>query len=71
MDGVVQKVVDFSGKVPLVFQSNLFNKNEYSLNSGGVYALAQTFLTNINDDVKANKLVHKLSSIEKMLTKGK
>lgn len=71
MDGVVQKVIDFSGKVPLLFQSNSFNKSEYSLNSGGVYALAQTFLTNINDDVKANKLVHKLSSIEKMLTKGK
>lgn len=71
MDGVVQKVIDFSGKVPIVFQSNTFAKSEYALNSGSVYALAQTFLTNINDEVKANKLVHKLSSIEKMLTKGK
>ncbi len=71
MDGVVQKVIDFSGKVPLVFQSNTFNKAEYALNSGGVYALAQTFLTNINDEVKSNKLVHKLSSIERMLTKKK
>lgn len=71
MDGVVQKVIDFSGKVPIVFQSNLFTKNEYALNSGSIYALTQTFLTNINDEVKANKLVHKLSSIEKMLTKGK
>lgn len=71
MDGVVQKVIDFSGKVPLIFQSNLFNKIEYSLNTGNTYSLQQTFLTNINDDVKANKLVHKLSSIEKMLNKGK
>lgn len=71
MDGVVQKVIDFSGKVPIVFQSNIFTKAEYALNSGSVYALAQTFLTNIDDEVKANKLVHKLSSIERMLTKGK
>ena len=69
MDGVLQKVIDFSGKVPLVFQSNLFTKVEYALNSGDIYALAQTFLTNIDDEVKANKLVHKLSKIEKMLTK--
>ncbi len=69
MDGVVQKVIDFSGKVPLIFQSNLFTKNSYALNTGNTYALAQTFLTNINDEVKANKLVHKLSSIERMLSK--
>lgn len=71
MDGVVQKVINFSGKVPILFQSNIFNKQEYSLNTGNTYSLEQTFLTNINDEVKANKLVHKLSSIEKMLTKGK
>lgn len=70
MEGVVQKVIDFSGKVPIVFQSSLFSKTEYSLNAGNTYSLAQTFLTNINDEVKANKLVHKLSSVEKMLTKG-
>lgn len=71
MDGVVQKVIDFSGKVPVMFQSNLFTKAEYTLNPGNTYALGQTFLTNINDEVKANKLVHKLSNVEKMLTKGK
>lgn len=71
MDGVVQKVIDFSGKVPIMFQSNLFTKAEYSLNPGNTYGLSQTFLTNINDEVKANKLVHKLSNVEKMLTKGK
>lgn len=71
MDGVIQKVVDFSGKVPCVFQSNQFTKSEYSLNTGNTYSLSQTFLTNICDEVKANKLVHKLSNIEKMLTKGK
>lgn len=71
MEGVVQKVVDFSGKVPCVFQSNLFTKQEYSLNTGNTYSLQQTFLTNINDEVKANKLVHKLGSIERMLNKGK
>lgn len=71
MEGVVQKVIDFSGKVPIMFQSNLFPKTEYSLNSGDTFALSQTFLTNINDEVKSNKLVHKLSSVEKMLTKGK
>lgn len=71
MDGVVQKVVDFSGKVPIMFQSNLFTKQDYSLSTGNTYALSQTFLTNINDEVKSNKLVHKLSGLEKMLTKGK
>jgi len=71
MDGVVQKVVNFSGKVPCVFQSNLFTKQEYSLNAGNTYSLEQTFLTNINDEVKANRLVHKLTGLEKMLTKGK
>ncbi|MCI8498168.1 MAG: hypothetical protein HFG33_02070 [Bacilli bacterium] len=71
MEGVVQKVINFSGKVPCIFQSNLFTKQEYSLNTGNTYSLSQTFLTNINDEVKANKLVHKLSSIEKMLSKGK
>ncbi len=71
MDGVIQKVINFSGKVPCVFQSNLFTKQEYSLSSGSTYALEQTFLTNINDNVKANRLVHKLTKIEKMLIKGK
>lgn len=70
-EGVVQKVIDFSGKVPCVYQSNLFPKQEYSLNSGNTYALEQTFLTSIEDEVKSNKLVHKLSSIEKMLNKKK
>lgn len=70
-DGVIQKVINFSGKVPCIFQSNIFGKAEYSLNSANTYALAQTFLTNINDEVKANKLVHKLNSLEKMLNKGK
>lgn len=70
-EGVIQKVIDFSGKVPCIFQSNLFNKQEYSLNAANTYALEQTFLTNINDEVKANKLVHKLTSLEKMLNKGK
>ena len=40
MDGVVQKVVDFSGKVPCIYQSNLFTKGDYSLNSGNIYALS-------------------------------
>ncbi len=71
MDGVVQKVVNFSGKVPCIFQSNDFTKKEYSLNSGNIYALTLTFLTNINDEVKSNKLVHKLSGLEKMLSKNK
>lgn len=71
MDGVVQKVIDFSGKVPIMFQSNIFTKAEFSLNSGTTFALAQTFLTNINDEVKSNKLVHKLSKLEKMLSKKK
>ncbi len=71
MEGVVNKVIDFSGKVPCVFQSNLFPKQEYSLNAGTTYGLQQTFLTNICDEVKANKLVHKLSKVEKMLSKGK
>lgn len=71
MEGVVQKVINFSGKVPCIFQSNTFTKAEYSLNTGNTYSLQQTFLTNINDEVKANKLVHKLSGLEKMLSKSK
>ena len=71
MDGVVQKVVDFAGKVPCIYQANDFNKREYSLNGGNTHSLMLTFLTNIEDEVKSNKLVHKLSGIEKMLTKNK
>lgn len=69
MDGVVPKVVNFNGKVPCIFYSNEFTKSEYALNSGDIEALRDTFLTNICDDVKQNKLVHKLSSLEKMLSK--
>ena len=69
MDGVVQKVVDFSGKVPCIYQNNTFTKGEYVLNGGNIYSLCLTFLTNIDDDVKSNKLVHKLTGLEKMLTK--
>lgn len=68
-DGVVQKVIDFSGKVPCVYQNNEYIKGAYALNSGSTYALEQTFLTNICDDVRSNKLVHKQSGLEKMLSK--
>lgn len=70
-DGVIQKIINFSGRVPCVFQSSLFSKQEYSLNSSNTYGLGTTFLTNINDEVKANKLVHKLNGLEKLLNKGK
>ena len=69
MDGVVPKVINFSMKVPCVFQSNTFNKSGFSLNSGDINGLAGTFLTNICDEVKSNKLVHQLSKVEKMLSK--
>lgn len=69
MDGVVPKVINFSMKVPCVFQSNTFNRSGFSLNSGDINGLAGTFLTNICDEVKSNKLVHQLSKVEKMLSK--
>lgn len=69
LDGVVPKVINFAGKVPCVYQSNEYTKSDYSLSGGDTYALALTFLTNICDDVKQNKIVRKLSSLDKMLSK--
>ena len=68
-DGVVPKVINFSGKVPCIYQNNEFTKGAFSLNSGNTYGLGQTFLTNICDEVKSNKLVHQLNKVEKMLSK--
>lgn len=69
LDGVVPKVINFAGKVPCVFQSNEYTKGEYSLSGGDTYGLALTFLTNICDDVRQNKIVKKLSSLDRMLSK--
>ena len=68
-DGVLQKLVNFAGKVPCIYQSSEFLKKDYSLNSGTVYDLCLTFLTNICDEVKSNKLVHKMNAVEKLLSK--
>ena len=68
-DGVVTRVINFSGKVPCIFQSNDFPKGEYSLSSGTTHDLALTFLTNICDDVKSNRIVKKLSGLDKALSK--
>lgn len=66
---VVQKVVNFAGKVPCIFQSNEFPLSDYVLNGSTTYGLALTYFTNICDEVKANKLIHKKSGLEKMLAK--
>lgn len=68
-DGNVPKVIDFAGKVPCIFTDNEYVKGEYSINSGNIEGLRDTFLTTICDDVKSNKLVHKLSALEKLLSK--
>ena len=69
LDGVVAKTIDFSGKVPCIYQNNEFVKSDYALNPGNTYALLQTFLTNINDEVKSNKLVRKLNGFDKLVKK--
>lgn len=69
LDGVVPKVVNFAGKVPVIYQNNEYNRQEYTLSGGDTYGLGLTYLTNICDDVKSNKIVKKLSSIDKMLSK--
>ena len=68
-DGVVTKVVNFAGKVPCIYQNNEFVKGKYNLVSGTTHDLALTFLTNICDEVKSNKLIKKLSGLDKVLSK--
>lgn len=68
-DGVVTRLVNLSLKVPCIFQSNEFTKSEYSLASGTTHDLALTFLTNICDDVKSNKILKKLTSLDKAFKK--
>ena len=68
-EGPVEKIINFSGKVPIVFYNREFPKKSYSLRSGDVFALSQTFLTNVCDDVKQNMLVHKKRGIEKLISK--
>lgn len=71
MDGVIQKVINFSERVPCVFQNNEFNKADYSLSGGTIYALSETYLTSIKDEVGANRLVHKLGKLDKLLSRKK
>ena len=68
-EGVVDKVINFSGKVPVLFYSNEFNKIDYSIGGSDTTGLMFTYLTNINDDVKRNALLHKKSKLDKMLHK--
>ena len=68
-DGVVTRVIDFAGKVPCIYQNNEFDKKEYTLSGGTTHDLALTFLTNICDEVKSNKIVKKLSGLDKALSK--
>ena len=69
MDGPVQRKVNFSSKVPLIFKHHEFKRPEYSLNGGTLLSLELTYLTNICDDVKQNKLVHKKNKLEMLLSK--
>ena len=66
-DGVLDRVVNFSGRVPCVFISPGFSSAEYSIAGTDTTGLMLTFLTNINEEVQMNRLVHKKTSLEKLL----
>ena len=66
-DGVLDRVVNFSGRVPCVFISPGFSPAEYSIAGTDTTGLMLTFLTNINEEVQMNRLVHKKTSLEKLL----
>ncbi len=68
-DGPVQRKINFSSKVPLIFKHYEFKKPNYSLNGGTLLSLKLTYLTNICDEVKQNKLVHKKSKLEMLLSR--
>lgn len=68
-DGVVTRVIDFTGKVPCIYQNNEFKKGEYTLAGGTPHDLALTYLTNICDEVKSNRIVKKLSGLDKAFSK--
>ena len=68
-EGVVDKVINFGGKVPILFYSNEFTKADYSIGGSDTTGLMFTYLTNINDEVKRNALLHKKSKLDKMLHK--
>lgn len=70
-DGVIDRVVNFSGRVPCLFISKEFSPVEYSIAGTDTTGLMLTFLTNINEEVKMNRLVHKKSSLEKLLKNKK
>lgn len=69
MDGVVPKVLNYSLRVPCIFQNNEFIKGDYAINTTDTYGLALTFLTSIKDEVRSNKLLHKRSKLEKLLSR--
>ena len=68
-DGVITRIINFAGKVPCIYQNKEFNKKEYSLSSGTTHDLALTYLTNICDEVKSNRIIKKLSKLDKALSK--
>lgn len=70
-DGVVTRIINFAGRVPCVYQNNEFTKDKYLLVNGNSHDLALTFLTNICDEVKSNRLVKKQTGLDKVLNKAR
>ena len=68
-EGVIDKVVNFSGLVPCIFINNEYNRENYSVGGTSTTGLMYTYLTNICDDVRANKMLHKKSALDKLLKK--
>ena len=68
-DSSILKILNCSGIAPIIYQSSEFKKGEYSIINGNNYDLMLTFLTNICDNVKSNRLIHKRSKLEKLLKK--
>ena len=68
-DGPVEKVINFGGKVPIVYYNKEFDKANYILKVGDVFALCMTYLTNVCDSVKKNMLISKKGKLEKMFSK--
>lgn len=70
-DGVVDKVVNFSGRIPCIYYNKDFDKKNYSINSSTTTGLMLTFLTNIKDEVGMNRLIHKKSALDKIINSKK
>ena len=70
-DGVVDKVVNFSGRLPCIYYNKDFDSKNYSINGTTTTGLMLTFLTSIKDEVGMNRLVHKKTALDKIINSKK